>query len=235
MEFAACEACNQGTRGADAVAILLSSFRPDVSDTGWQAERLKPLIRTVRSRAPGVTEELGAPLKSKKEFVRRPSGILQPVVTIRADGPLVHGYMSVFAAKLGMALYREHVGHALPLDGAVWVQYNFNAGMTQQKLDSLLGPLPIFGTLQQGSKTVTGQFDYRFNTDERTVVAAICHFHRSLWVVCCASSNSRIMDIFRRPESAGIPASAMINPGELAGRVAKLAPQPTVSILPAFA
>jgi len=66
-----------------------------------------------------------------------------------------------------MALYREYVGDALPLDGAVWCQFSLNSGMTQEDLDARVKILPIQGTLLQGSKNVDGQFLYRYNCDER--------------------------------------------------------------------
>jgi hypothetical protein len=88
--------------------------------------------------------------------------------------------MSVFAAKLGMALFREQVGHALPEGGAVWSQFYLNAGMNRQIMESTLAIMPTFQTLRQGGKTTSGQFGYRFNCDEKSVIAAISTFHENL-------------------------------------------------------
>ena len=80
-----------------------------------------------------------------------------------------------------MALYREHVGVALPLDGAVWCQFALNAGMTQENLNARVEILPLHETLRQGVKNVGNQFSYRYNCDERTVIAAVVRFHHRLW------------------------------------------------------
>ena len=44
-------------------------------------------------------------------------GLMQPAVWVHADGPRLKAYLTIFAAKFAMALYREHVGVALGLDG----------------------------------------------------------------------------------------------------------------------
>jgi hypothetical protein len=67
-----------------------------------------------------------------------------------------------------MGLFREHVGFALPLSGAIWCQFSLNGGMTQEHLNARVQILPISGTLQQGQKNVADQFVYRYNCDECT-------------------------------------------------------------------
>jgi hypothetical protein len=114
-----------------------------------------------------------------------------------------------------MALYREHVGDALPLDGAVWCQFSLNSGMTQEDLDARVKILPTQGTLRQGSKNVDGQFLYRYNCDERTALAAVVQFHRGLWFTIFASSDQRIIELFKKPEFLQLPASVMVRPGDL--------------------
>ena len=54
-------------------------------------------------------------------------------------------------AKLAMALYREHVGHALPLTGGVHTNWYLNAGLAQRTAEGILKTLPLGGTLRQGS------------------------------------------------------------------------------------
>lgn len=116
MEFGTCVDCNNGTRGSDAVAMLLAHLPPlHVGRTSWQAKRLEELKSTVRQHAPGILEEIGAPNKHHYEWMR-PNGseIARRAVRVSMDGPLVAAHLSVFGAKLGMALYREHVGSAIP-------------------------------------------------------------------------------------------------------------------------
>ncbi|MGA7451728.1 MAG: hypothetical protein WBW73_10800 [Rhodoplanes sp.] len=120
MEYGACKACNNGTRGSDAVAAVMALVHPDNGERSWQAKKIRTLIPTIDTCAPGVRQEINLPGKSIYEWARRSdSGLLQRVVRVRADGPRVKAHLSVFGAKLAMALYREHVGAALPLPGAV--------------------------------------------------------------------------------------------------------------------
>ena len=120
MEYGACKSCNEGTRGSDAVAALIARFHPLNDSGGWQEEEIRKLIRAVDTRAPGVREELSLPGKFRSGLIQRQaSGLYQRVVRLVVDGPKATAHLGVFGAKLGMALYREHVGAALPLDGAV--------------------------------------------------------------------------------------------------------------------
>lgn len=218
MEYAACRACNNGTRGSDAVAAVIARLHPDNGENSWQSEEMRKLISALDAQAPGVREELSLPGKARNELLRRPaSGLLQRVVLVHADGPRLKAHLGIYGAKLAMALYREHVGAALPLDGAVWCQFALNAGMTQEILNDRLKILPMHETLRQGKKSVGNQFDYRFNCDGRTTMAAVVQFHRGLWFTLFASSDQRIIDIFCQPEVAKVPASLMVRPGELRG------------------
>jgi hypothetical protein len=168
MEYAACGVCNKGTRGSDAVAALVARMHPDNRIGSWQAEEMRRLISAIDAYAPGVREEMSLPSKAKYEWVRRPgSGILQRVVRVHADGPYVKAHLSAFGAKLAMALFREHIGVALPLSGAVWCQFALNGGMTQENLNARVQILPIHDTLRQGRKNVGDQFVYRYNCDGR--------------------------------------------------------------------
>ena len=132
---------------------------------------------------------------------------------------MLQAYLLIFGAKLAMALHREHVGRALPLDGAAWCQFRLNGSMTQAHLDTLIDRLPGYETLRQGSKHVADQFAYRYNTDERTTVAAVVQFHRGLWFIAFASSDQRMVGLFGNPPFLALPASAIVRPGELLSRV----------------
>ncbi len=218
MEYAACGVCNNGTRGSDAVAALMARIHPDNGAGSWQTEEMRRLISPIDRYAPGVRDEMSLPSKANHEWVRRPSsGVLQRVVRVHADGPHVKAHLSAFGAKLAMALFREHVGVALPLSGAVWCQFALNGGMTQESLDARIQILPICDTLRQGRKNVGDQFVYRYNCDGRTVIAAVAQFHRGLWFTIFASSDPSIIELFNKPEFSQLPASVMIRPGGLLG------------------
>jgi hypothetical protein len=150
---------------------------------------------------------------------------MQPAVWMHADGPRLKAYLTIFAAKFAMALYREHVGVALGLDGAVWCEFQLNAGLTQENVDARVALLPGCETLRQGMKNVGDQFLYRFLTDERSVVAAVAQFHRGLWLTVFASTDPRIIGLFAKPEFLALPTSAIVRPGELLN----LVPAPPVT------
>lgn len=223
MEYGACEACNKGTRGSDAVAALIARMHPDIGEESWQEKEIGKLISVIDTYAPGVRQELSLPSKLNHEWMRRPSGLLQKVVRVHADGPLVKAHLGIFGAKLAMALYREHVGVALPLDGAVWCEFALNAGMTQENLNARVEKLPVHETLRQGDKNVHDQFSYRYNCDARTVIAAVVQFHRGLWFTIFASSDQRIIALLNK-ELLQVPGSVMVRPGNLLG----LLPAPSV-------
>ncbi len=225
MEYGICLACNNGTRGSDAVAVLMALIHPDNTEGSWQAEKSRKLMPIIDRYAPGVREEMSLPGKFNYEWARRArSGLLQKVVRVEADGPQVKAHLGVFGAKLAMALYREHVRVALPLDGAAWCQFALNGGVTQEDLNARVKILPLWETLRQGQKNVGDQFVYRYNCDERTVIAAVVQFHRSLWFTIFASSDKKIIELFKKPEFLQLPASVMVKPGQLL----ELLPAPAV-------
>jgi hypothetical protein len=216
MEFGACNACNEGSRGADVAAAVIARLHPDHGEQSWQNEEIKSLIRPLDAFAPGVREEMSQPGTHEERWVpRRNSRLMQRVVYVHARGPGLKAYLTIFAAKFAMALFREYTGGPLALNGASWCQFHLNAGITQEYLDGLVIKLPGFETLRQGRKHVGDQFNYRFNTDERTVVAALAQFHRGLWLTTFASTDPRIIDLFTKPEFLALPTSAMVRPGEL--------------------
>jgi hypothetical protein len=216
MEYGACKSCNEGTRGSDAVAALLARVHPQNDPGGWQEKEIRKLIGAVRAHAPGVREELSLPGKFQPGRIKRPhSELYQKIVHVSADGPKVKAHLGVFGSKLAMALYREHVGVALPLDGAVWTEFTLNAGMTQEKLMARVEKLPIYATLQQGCKNVGEQFVYRYNCDTRTALAAVVQFHGGLWFTIVSSSDQKIVELFTRQEVQRLPTGSLVRPGGL--------------------
>jgi hypothetical protein len=188
MEFASCNGCNTGTGGADIVASFLARISPfDDADT-WRIKEAKKLKRALEKFAPGVLDELFREQKTQINWIRNPKGVRVPSVVITADGPLVKAYLTVFGAKLAMALYREHTGVALPLTGGIQTTMFLNAGLAQATGDAILKITPLFSTLTQGKVHVPDQFAYRYNTDGKNVLLAIIGFHRGLHIVVFATS-----------------------------------------------
>jgi hypothetical protein len=47
MEYRACDACNNGTRGSDAVAALIARMHPDNGEESWQTKEIGKLISAI--------------------------------------------------------------------------------------------------------------------------------------------------------------------------------------------
>jgi hypothetical protein len=206
LEFAACEECNKGTSGADIVAAFYS--RLSQSENPEMLAEAIALRRKMKQVAPGVSEEFDGP--SFTSWQKTSSGILRPMTAIRIDGPLTKAYLTVFSAKLAMALYREHVGTPLPLDGGVRISFFLNAGLSHKAGDSMLEKLPLPGTLQQGSFVVPEQFAYRYNYDGKSIIAGLAGFNSNLHILMVATSNPTFYDF---PQFA--KHLTFVRPGEL--------------------
>jgi hypothetical protein len=198
LEFAACESCNHGTKGADAVAALFSRISPSDDDGFWQSDEGIRLRHTVDRDAPGLLEEAFDASLMRPQWVRGPSGLLTQKVILQAGGPLVKAYLDVFAAKLAMALYREHVGTPLPGEGGVQTIWYLNHGLSEEHAHAHLSILPAAATLRQGTFIVPEQFAYRYNCDDKSIFAALIGLNKNLHVFVIASST---------PETFGLPAA----------------------------
>jgi hypothetical protein len=74
MVYCACKACNNGTRGPDAVAALIARMHPDNGEESWQTKEFGKLISAIDTCAPGVREEMSLTGKFNHEWMRRPYG-----------------------------------------------------------------------------------------------------------------------------------------------------------------
>lgn len=189
LEFAACQECNNRTKGADAVAALFSRLSQRDTDPFWSSKDGIALRHTVERDAPGVREEVFDKPEDGPRWVRGRNGLLTQKIIIEADSPRLKAYLDVFAAKLGMALYREHVGHPLPMEGGVQTIWYLNAGLSEEGAHAHLSILPIPGELKQGSFTSREQFAYRYNCDEKSILAALIGLNSNLHFFLIATSD----------------------------------------------
>jgi hypothetical protein len=201
--------CNHGTRAADAAVAFLARIDPFGDDvTTWKVQESLKLLRSLGTLAPGFKAELFDDSNAKDTLLRTPGGVLVPVAETHA-GPIAQSLLNVFGAKLGMALYREHTGDALPLEGGVHAMWFLNNGLSQTTADGMLRILPVHNTLTQGQrKSASGQFDYRFNSDDRSIVAALSHFHSNIHFFTIAMAQP---SLYGFPRSMRF--SAFVRPG----------------------
>lgn len=214
MEYASCEPCNVGTKAADTVVSFIARLSRNEVQNDWRLIEAGALRSGVDALAPGLLAELFRPEKSKRKWVWTPSGLLRDHTEILADGPLVRSHMTVFAAKLGMALYREHIGKALPMEGVVYTTCFQNAGLLDKQARTMLSIMPAFGQLRQGRKTSSEQFDYRFNSDHKSILAALVSLHSNVHILIVATA-----DPLRYAHVANAPNMETLRPGQLVQRL----------------
>lgn len=194
LEFACCTDCNNATSAADLVASFLAKmdFGNDLADWKFQENMFQRWA--LDRKAPGFMEELLHPDKGHNVMLRT-RGILSSHVSIKVDGPLSRAYLNVFSAKMAMALYREHVGEALPIDGIAHTMWFTNAGLTNDMAASMLKMLPGQEELKQGTFTSSGQFGYRYNSDGKSIVAALVGLHQGLHIFLIATGTPNVFPI----------------------------------------
>lgn len=192
MEYAACFSCNHDTRAADAAASFFARISPTNVIDELELSEARQLIGTLADIAPSFVREVFDDNKTTDVWVRGRDPLLGPKKRILADGPITIALLQVFSAKLAMALYREHVGKPISEHGIVFAQHYLNAGLTRQEVQATLSILPGFGQLRQGSKKSGKYFNYRFNTDDRSIVAAFVAFNDNFFVRLFATEDPEI-------------------------------------------
>jgi catechol 2,3-dioxygenase-like lactoylglutathione lyase family enzyme len=189
MEFACCEECNVGTKAADLIAACMARVTQFETPGDWRTPEFARYIQSAEQLVPGIKAEFLREGKFAHSWRTGPSGLFQKVVEVRADGPILSRHMTVFTAKMGMALYREHVGQPLPLDGAIFTKWFLNAGLSQESAEAMLAIMPIGGALRNGRKHSIEQFGYRYNCDERSIIAALVGFQSNLHLFLIAAAE----------------------------------------------
>jgi len=225
LEFACCIECNGGTKAADAIAALMSFVSRPENEKSWQAIEVQRLLSAADNLAPGFRTELLGDSSEAARWRYTRSGLLVRGYDANGSGPILKRHMDVFSAKLGMALYREHVGQALPLTGRVYSRWFLNGGLSDETANAILSILPVPETLRMGKQVATEQFAYRFNCDERSILAAMAGFHSNLHVLTFATSDpdtyGPVLTKMRDVHGLRGPWFDTMSPGELVQRLVK--------------
>jgi hypothetical protein len=189
LEFASCAVCNFASRASDSAAAFLALIAPNHDVDPLGIERAQKLLSTLARQAPSFVVEVFDPAKSELVWAKGRSNVFGRMRRLTLDGSVTTALVQAFGAKLGMALYREHVGAPLPLGGQVFVQHYFNASLYREEVEATLSILPMFGQLRQGSKQSGIVFNYRFNTDEKAILAVFAAFNDNLFFRIFAVSD----------------------------------------------
>ncbi len=193
MEFAACFDCNYSTRAADAAASLFARLSPSNIINELELKESRRLLRTMSSLAPEFVRELFDERKVTHVWAKGRDNFFGRKRRMELDGPVTYALLRAFSAKLGMALFREHVGEPLPAGGLVFTQHYLNSGLHRHEAEATLSILPGLGQLRQGRQTSGRSFSYRYNTDDRTIVAALAGFNDNFFVRVFATHDLRMI------------------------------------------
>lgn len=219
FEFGGCKACNEGTKAADAAVAFFARIDQFGDDpNNWKVQEAAKFLKSADDNSPGFSRELFDERRDREVIRRTPGGILMNL-TETHTGPIGQALLNVFAAKLGMAMYHQHVGEPLPPTGGVHGMWFLNAGLGEKTAEGMLKILPGFDTLKAGKQSAMGQFAYRYNSDDKSIVAALTHFQGNIHFFTIAMAEPSVYG-FPRP----MPFSAFIRPGELASHMPKRQP-----------
>jgi hypothetical protein len=213
LEFPTCAECNNGTSHADLVASLLGRTFPEPPSEQGQNDLAK-LLRAVSNNVPGLLQEMyvgtGGQKIARRNIPKMPAG----TGVLRADGPLVSGHMTVFAAKLGYALHFQAFGKPVPSGGGVQPLWVSNAQAARDELPtSVIELLPPAQTLRQGKKEVSDQFEYSWLATEDRRHSVFSGVFRSSFAVFAISALDRSEFLEKNADRFPI-----ISPGDLRRR-----------------
>lgn len=215
-EFACCGKCNENTRIADSVAQLLAFVDPKERQQ-WKTKRIKDIFDGIKRKAPRLAEELSLRSKHHSTFVRH-RGVLQPIHTLKIDGPALTSHLNAFSAKLAMASFANFVGRPLEMDGLIYSQWYLNLGVPLDVYHAHLSIMPGFAQLMQGKKVSGEQFRLHYNSDNKSIIAAMINFHNSLTVVTTAVDGPVLTDPIKQIVSKIVgrdyPGSQLTSPRE---------------------
>lgn len=221
LEFPSCKQCNNGTSAADSAVAFLARIDRFGDDTDtWQVQEAVKYLAAAEQGAPGFSAELFNDGNSRDTIMRTPGGLLIPLAETHV-GAIGKALLDVWAAKLGMSLYNEHVGSPLPLTGGLHAMWFLNNGLSEETAGHFLRILPVHSTLKQGRrKSASGQFDYRFNSDDKSIVAALTHFHSNIHFFTIAMAEP---NVYGFPKDK-LPHGRFSRPGELLAMMPPKAP-----------
>jgi hypothetical protein len=184
LEFPSCVDCNNGTGHSDLVASLLGRTYPDPKSQEAQVE-IKKLLAAVGNNVPGLLQEMMVGEADQKNARRNIPNAPPNAAVLRANGPILERHMRIFGAKLGLALHYEVHGTPVPREGGVQALYFTNVNAARGELPrKIIDKLPSPQTLRQGTKHVSDQFGYSWqSTEERRHSAFYAVFNESFSIL----------------------------------------------------
>lgn len=157
LEQPCCDQCNKGSRWFEDIASFLGSVQIYDADGPHFEKKLRHLIRY----HPDAYREMMPSPSQRRRQRHYADGFDEAPGLLGVDGPIVSKALSLYGAKLALALHANCVGQALSVHGKVSVYTFTNVNMIEDTVPKqLFEHLPERKTLKQGRKHVGGQFQF---------------------------------------------------------------------------
>ncbi|WP_421761600.1 hypothetical protein [Devosia sp.] len=155
LEFGACYDCHQGTRELDLIAAMASRIFPDPTTDIGKADVRKHIHGFVNNHP-----DLAAMFITGDEPALDWQGRQAYPIDVHSQ-PRLHRALNAFSARIGLALFRELTGGAVPRDSVAIARWYSNFELENEStIESLLHSLGAPRTLAMGRKNVLEQFRY---------------------------------------------------------------------------
>jgi hypothetical protein len=203
FEFAACEACNHGTRDQDAIVAMLARMDPEEA-VGNNDGRVPGLIKNVGAQFPQMfTKILPSAIEARRK--NRELGLQPgPGQTHQDVAPIfIPAEMSLavetFSRKLAKAIYFREVGAIFSNEGTLLLNWFTNAELVQHGryvLFDLLKDVPGRAVpLRRGGKYLDDQFQYKLSiTPENHVFILQARFGVAFGLVIFGSTQRQVIE-----------------------------------------
>lgn len=155
LEFAACHDCHEGTRQMDLIVAMTSRIFPDPKTDVGRADNKKHIRGFINNHP-----ELAGVFTSGMEQAIEYQGQTAYAIDLREQDRLQRA-MKAFAARMGLALYREFAGKPAPTNAAIVARWYSNYELEHDaKVEEMLKSMGAPRTLRMGRKDVIDQFRY---------------------------------------------------------------------------
>ncbi len=193
----ACDVCNRGTSTADLIASIMSRWNVD-SHQQEQHDHSR-LVPRLRKQCPEVIKEWTRPGFIERKKARQhleKQGVTVPLgAGLASIGPITIRHLNLFAYKMALGLYFEHVRMPLPNSGVVTAIWRTKEDFAKSGVPKdVLEMLPGYATLRQGQWNTSTDFEYRFSLNKKDgLFGCLARFRTALYVTGFAAEHVDIL------------------------------------------
>jgi len=203
FEFAACKACNAGTRHDDQLVAFLARMGDRKELSYLEQEEVNRLIKAVQINHPEIALKMMEMSTNAKRRVARETGIEPAPGETFSDLPLIHLPDEVshsvgrVAAKITKALYYKHTGMFLPSKVGIGFRWFTNVQAMAGKsplVPEIMQIAKLKGELIRNNKVLNDQFDYQYQiSNDHSIGVFVCVFGTSFGFLSFLTLNPDII------------------------------------------